>query len=49
MTDSASRVHKLAVPRHVTMVATERPNAFGDEVHYVVDGYYPMGEIAFLG
>lgn len=47
MSDSASRVHKLAVPRFVTMVASERPNAFGDETHYVVDGYYQSGEAAF--
>lgn len=45
--DSASRVHKLAVPHHVTMRAERRANAMGDGHHYVVTGYYREGEAAF--
>ncbi len=47
MADSASGVHKLAIPRHVTMVADRHVNAFGDGHHYQVTGYYPAGEPAF--
>lgn len=44
---AATRVHKLAIPRHVTMHAERRENAFGPGHHYAVTGFYPRGEEAF--
>jgi hypothetical protein len=45
--DTATRVHKLAVPHQVTMHAEPRPDAIGPGHHYSVTGVYRGGEQAF--
>jgi hypothetical protein len=45
--DTATRVHKLAVPHQVTMHAEPRPDAIGPGHHYLVTGVDRNGEEAF--
>lgn len=45
--DSASRVVKLAVPRHVTVEAAREPDAHGDGYRWAITGFYLQGELAF--
>lgn len=45
--DSATRVHKLAVPHHVTMHAKRCPDAIGPGHYYLISGVYGDGGEAF--
>lgn len=47
-TDTATRVHLLAIPRHVTMHAERQPDAFGPGHHYLVTGLLAEDEPAFM-
>ncbi|MEX5634971.1 hypothetical protein [Parafrankia sp. FMc2] len=46
-TDTATRVHLLAVPRHVTLRAERQPDAYGSGHQYEITGHYAQGEPAF--
>ncbi|KPM55781.1 hypothetical protein ACG83_10940 [Frankia sp. R43] len=46
-TDTATRVHLLAVPHHVTLRAERVPDAFGPGHHYEITGHYQAGAQAF--
>lgn len=45
--ETATRVHLLAIPRHVTMHAERRPDAFGTGHHYEITGLIAEDVSAF--
>lgn len=45
--DTATRVHLLAVPRHVTLRAARKPDAFGSGHHYEITGLLAVDVPAF--